>query len=112
MNIVGLTSLLAGTTNDNILSGSQWEYLPFPAGLEIALVGDANGADLRMDVYVGPDLIMENAIASNAARSPVYPDDFNLTHTAPAGSRLKIRVRNQNAGTVVLKHTIRITRLG
>lgn len=112
MIIQGSTQLATGTTNDNILQGSQWEFLPFPAGIEIGLVGDANGQDLRIDVFCGADILMENGIGSNANRSPLYPDDFNLTHTAPAGSRLKIRVRNTNAGTVVLKHIIRITRLG
>jgi len=112
MIIQGSTSLLTGTTNANILNGSQWEFLPFPAGLEIALVGDANGADLRIDAFCGAEILCEDSIGSNANRSPLYPDDFNLTHSAPAGTRLKIRVRNTNAGTVVLKHIIRITRLG
>ena len=111
MIIQGSTSLATGTTNDNILAGSQWEFLPFNAGLEIGLVGDANGIDLRIDVYVGAAILMENGIGSNANRSPIYPDDFALTHAAPAGSRLKIRVRNTNAGTVVLRHLIRINPL-
>lgn len=111
MIIQGSTTLAAGATNDNIIQGSQWEFLPFPAGLEFGLVGDANGADLRIDVYVGAETVMESGISSNANRSPVYPDDFNLTHSAPAGSRIKIRVRNTNAGAVTVKHIIRITRL-
>jgi hypothetical protein len=109
--IGGSTSIAAGATNDNILSGSQWEFLPWPAGLEMGLVGDANGADLRIDIYLAEQIIAESMIGSNANRSPVYPDDFNVTAAARAGSRLKIRVRNTNVAAVVLKHIIRINPL-
>jgi len=109
--IQGSTSIAAGATNDNILAGSQWEFLPFPAGLEFGLVGDANGADLRIDIYVGQQTIMEAGIGSNANRSPVYPDDFGITAAAPAGSRMKVRVRNTNVAAVVLKHIVRINPL-
>lgn len=112
MIIQDQVTIAAGATVQNIFDGSQWEFLPWPAGLEIALIGDANGADLRLDLFVAGELVVENAIASNANRSPVYPDDFNITHTAYAGGRLKGRVRNSGAAAVVLKHTTRITRLG
>ena len=44
------------------------------------------------------DVILENAPMSAQNRVPVYPDDFQLTDYAMAGERLKIRVRNTNAG--------------
>jgi hypothetical protein len=91
-------SVAAATTIDNVLSGSQYEFLPFNAALEFGLVGDANATDLRLDVYSGQDVLLENSEPSSLARMPVYPDDFNLTDVAAAGERIKIRVRNSNAG--------------
>lgn len=96
--IQGSTSIAAASVNDNILTGSQWEYLPFNARIEFGLNGDANGADLRVDVFSGTDIVLEGAPMSAQNRIPLYPDDFQLTDFAMAGERLKIRVRNTNAG--------------
>lgn len=82
---------------DNVLAGSQFEFLPYDAELEFAVNGDANAADLRVDVYSGQDVLLENAEPSAQNRMPVYPDDFSLTDVAAAGERIKIRVRNLSA---------------
>jgi hypothetical protein len=105
----GTTSIAGLTVNDNILSGSQWEFLPYNARLEFGLVGDANAADLRVDVYSGQDVILENAPPSAQNRIPIYPDDFTLTDFAAAGERLKIRVRNTNAAARSINFCIRIS---
>lgn len=110
--IQGTTSVAAASVNDNVLSGSQFEFLPFNASLEFGLAGDANGADLRVDVYSGSDILMENAPMSAQNRLPVYPDDYTLTDVAAAGERLKIRVRNTNAGAArSINYAVRITPL-
>lgn len=104
------TSVAASSVNDNVLSGSQYEFLPFDAVVEFGLVGDANAADLRVDVYSGQDALMENAQPSAQNRMPVYPDDFSLTDVAAAGERLKVRVRNTSAaGARTLNTIVRIT---
>jgi len=95
--IQGSVSVALSSVNDNVLQGSQFEYLPYDAFLEFGLNGDANGADLRVDVYSGQDVLLENAPMSVQARIPVYPDDYNLTDVAAAGERLKVRVRNTSA---------------
>ena len=96
-------------TNDNVLTGSQYEFLPFDAQLEFGICGDANAADLRVDVYSGQDVLMENAEPSAQNRIPIYPDDFGLTDVAGAGERIKIRVRNSNAAPRTLFYSLRIT---
>lgn len=95
--IQGTVSVAATAVNDNLLSGSQFEFLPYDAYLEFGLVGDANGSDLRVDVYSGQDVLLENAPMSSQARIPIYPDDYNLNDVAAAGERIKIRVRNIHA---------------
>lgn len=107
--IQGRTSIAAGSSNDNVLTGSQFEFLPYNALVEFGLTGDANGADLRVDVYSGADVLLESAPMSAQNRIPIFPDDFTLQDVAAGGERLKIRVRNLNAGAVVLFHSVRIT---
>jgi len=108
--IQGSTSIPASSVNDNVLTGSQFEYLPFDALVEFGLAGDANGADLRLDVYSGQDVLTEQMQPSTQNRLPVYPDDFILQDVAAAGERLKIRVRNTSAaGARVINFAVRIT---
>lgn len=102
---------VATGVNDNVLSGSQYEFLPYDAQLEFGIVGDTNAADLRVDVYSGQDVLMENSEPSAQNRMPVYPDDFGLTDVAAAGERIKIRVRNTNAAARTLFYSLRITPL-
>lgn len=110
--IQGSTSIPASGVNDNVLQGSQFEFLPFPAALEFGLNGDANGGDLRVDVYSGSDVLMENAPMSVQNRIPVFPDDYTLTDVAGAGERIKVRVRNTSAVAArTLFHAVRITPL-
>lgn len=92
-------SIGAASVNDNVLAASQFEFLPYDAFLEFGLVGDANAADLRIDVYSGQDVLAENMVPSAQNRTPVYPDDYSLNDVAAAGERIKIRVRNTHAST-------------
>lgn len=105
-------SVAAASVNDNVLSGSQFEYAPYNAVVEFGLVGDTNGADLRLDVYTGQDVLSENMQPSIANRVPVYPDDYVLQDVVRGGERIKVRVRNTNAGAArTLFFAIRITPL-
>lgn len=94
---------------DNVLTGSQFEFLPYNASLEFGMNGDANGVDLKVDVFSGQDVLMEQGSMSAQARIPVYPDDYQLTDVAAAGERIKIRVRNVNAAARTFYYAVRIT---
>ena len=92
-----ITSIPLSSVNDNLLAGSQWEYMPFNARVAFGLNGDANGADMRLDVYTGSDVILEDAPLNVLARLPVAPDDFLLRDIVRAGERVKVRARNTSA---------------
>jgi len=108
-SIQKIVSIAGDTVNANVLEGSQFEFLPFNAFLEFGLVGDANAADLFVDVYSGQDVLAEDMSITDVDRIPVYPDDFPLTDVAMAGERIKIRVRNINAAARTFYFTLRIT---
>ncbi len=109
--IQGLVTVPAGGVNENLLAGSQFEFLPFDAELEIGLMGDANGAFQRVDAYSGQDALCEGISLGVANRTPVYPDDFALTDVAAAGERLKVRVRNTAAAAANVFFSVRIAGL-
>lgn len=105
-------SVAAATQVDNVLAGSQFEFLPYNARIDFGLVGDANAADLVLDVYSGSDTLAENMQPSAQNRVPIFPDDFTLRDVAAGGERIKVRVRNLNAGAArTLFYAIQITPL-
>lgn len=100
-------SIAANAVNDNVLTGSQFEFLPYDAYLEFGINASATG--LVVDVYSGQDTLAEAMEPSTQNRIPVYPDDFNLTDVAAAGERIKIRARNTTGGALTLQYSVRIT---
>jgi hypothetical protein len=100
-------SVAANATNENVLTGSQFEYLPYNAFLEFGVVGAATG--LLVDIYSGSDVLCESMAPSEANRMPVYPDDYSLTDVATGGERVKVRVRNTTGAAIVFFYSARIT---
>jgi len=105
--IQGSATVKANTVTDNLITGSQFEFLPYNAHLDFALVAAATG--IICDVYTGQHTITEALQPSIANRVPVYPDDFTLQDVAAGGERVKIRARNTTAGDLVLYYTMKIT---
>lgn len=92
--------------NDNVITGSQFEFLPYNASLRFALSGSATG--LVADVYSGQDVLAEQMGVNALNRVPINPDDFLLSDVAAAGERIKIRVRNTTAGALTLFYALMI----
>lgn len=99
-------SIAATSVNDNVLTGSQFEFLPYNAALNFGMTASATG--LVVDVYSGQDTLCEQLSPSLQNRMPVFPDDFNLTDIAAAGERIKIRVRNTTAGALTFFFAVQI----
>lgn len=99
-------SVGANTSVDNVLAGSQFEFLPYDASLMFGVSGSANG--LIVDVYSGQDVLAETMAIGATNRIPVMPDDFTLSDVAGAGERIKVRVRNTTAGAVTFFYSVRI----
>lgn len=105
--IQGSASIAAGAVNDNVLQGSQFEFLPYNALLEFAINGSATG--LVADVYSGQDTLAEAMAVPGVNRFGLYPDDFSLNDVAAAGERLKVRIRNPTGGALTAFWTVRVT---
>lgn len=108
MPMIQLTaSIAANATVDNVIQGSQFEFLPYNALLEFAINGSAAG--LVTDVYSGQDALCESMAVAGVNRFGLYPDDFSLNDVAAAGERIKVRVRNTTGGALTHFTTVRIT---
>lgn len=100
-------SIAANAVNDNVITGSQFEYLPYNARIDFGLVGSATG--LLVDVYTGQDIVAESFAPPTQNRFPLNPDDFTLSDVARGGERVKVRARNTTAGALTLFYGIIIT---
>lgn len=118
------TALDTNSQNTTIfpLQGNQYEYLPFPARVEFALVGEAatssNIDEIRATVYSGSDVLQQQGPITNKSdvtagtRSAQYPYDFLLDDVAAAGERLSVQMDIKNVGTTGTVDTVvRITPL-
>lgn len=88
----GLVNVAAGVSNVSLFAGSQYEYLPFHAKVEIAVCGDAAGGTAT--AFLGTDVIQQGGAVQQktAPINNVYPDDFHLVDVGRAGERLTLLV--------------------
>lgn len=92
------------------LTGQQFEYLPFNALVQFAIV--ANAATVDVTVYSGSDLLQQGGPPTNKTTPVVFPDDFLLEDVAMAGERLNVVLRETGAvATTDIETVVRITPL-
>jgi len=94
------------------LDGWQYEYLPFPARVEIGL--NATAVGMVATVTSGSDTLMEEAPIQAGGTAGVIPSPLNtpfMSDDAAAGDRLKIRCRNTTGGTITVNGVCNITPL-
>jgi len=96
------------------LQGSQYEYLPFNALLEFAIINvDATGTnDLKATVFSGSDVLQEQAnVDVKTTANLVYPDDYSLQDVAAAGERIGIQLDAVASANAYCITGVRITPL-
>lgn len=100
--------VLAANSTASALTDDQFEYLPYNAVVEFALLADATG--VLATVFSGSDLLMdEGPVAIGTINVfPKYPDDYHLTDVAAGGERLKIRLRDTSGAQRIVMVGVRI----
>lgn len=99
-------SLQANTTMENLISGSQFEFAPYPASVEFGITAAAIG--VFADISTGQEIISERMEVSTANRFPVIPDDYVVLDMVSAGERIKIRAQNTTGAAIVIFWAVRI----
>lgn len=96
------------------LTGWQYEYLPWPALVEIGMIHDGGANSIVATVSSGADVLMEESPVNAGGTDGVFVTDeqLDLTDEAAAGDRLKIRAR-ETAGvaTTDLMTRVKLTPL-
>lgn len=101
------TSVAAGAVNDNLLSGSAFEYARANAIVSLGVVASATGAFIT--VQSGPDIVLEESPPAVSAVMPIIPDNMIYNFAANAGDRLVVRFRNPTAGALTARLVCNIT---
>ena len=103
------TVITANTANDNILSGSSFEFLRSNSVVSIGLVGSATG--LVANIQSGADIVLEESPLLVKTTMPIIPDDMYYNDVGVAGDRLVVRVRNTTAGDLTVRAIVQVTSL-
>lgn len=114
MPTIKRTSSLAANASANPLVGSQYEYLPFDAVVQAAVIVEPGGA-VEASMFSGSDVLLENApLDEKPATEPItFPDDYDIQDVAAAGERLGLTIR-ETAGAIgptTVRTVVRITPL-
>ncbi|MEN8184449.1 MAG: hypothetical protein ABFS46_18140 [Myxococcota bacterium] len=112
MPLIKETVTLAANETANPLQGSQYEYLPWAAAVQFAILADA-GDVIRASVFSGSDVLQqESQIDTKPVADAIqFPWDYNLEDVAMAGERLGVTVTDASGLGGVVRVAVRITPL-
>lgn len=103
------TSVAAGAVNDNLLSGSAFEFLRQNSLVSIGVTAAATGCFVT--IQSGSDIVAEEFPPAIQTRFPIIPDEMYYSDVGGAGDRLVIRARNPTGGAVIIRAIVQLTAL-
>lgn len=84
----------------NFMQGSQYEFLNFPALVEIALLAAAGDAPTAV-ITTGSDILLSNGIIDEKAVTlPITREDIQFQDTVLPGERIVVEVTATAAGDI------------
>lgn len=106
--IVRSESVAATTVNENIISGSAFEFTRGNSFVSMGIVQSATG--MFITLQAGGNVIAEEFEPPiEATAFPQTNEDFYFNTFAVAGDRLVIRARNSTAGALTVRVVVQIT---
>ena len=94
----------AGAVNNNIVSGSAFEFARTRQLVSIGVVQSATGGFTT--ITSGPDIIAEEFSVPILTTYPIIPDNMYFTDYMEAGDRLVIRYRNPTGGGLTVRSLV------
>jgi len=106
MLISGSLLLAANTRSANVLAGEQFEFVPARSLVNVRLSASAVG--VRVDLNVGGELQLANAVVPQTNRFPVKPDDDMCSFGARRAERLLLSFLNTTGAGITIFWAIEI----
>lgn len=103
------TSVAAGGSNSNFVSGSAFEFARVRQIVSIALAAAATGSFIT--IQSGADVILEESPPLVLTTFPVIPDHFYYTDAMETGDRLKLAARNPTGGAIIHRGIVQVNPL-
>jgi len=103
------TSIAANAVNDNVLSGSAFEFARSRQLVSIGACQSATG--LFCQIQSGSDVIAEEFEPVIKTTFPVIPDDMYYTDVMEQGDRLVVRARNSTGGALTLRTIVQLSNI-
>jgi hypothetical protein len=94
-------SVAAGAVNNNVVSGSAFEFARVRQLMSCGVVQSATGGFTT--ITSGPDIIAEEFSVPILGTYPIIPDNMYFTDVMEQGDRLVIRYRNPTAGALTVR---------
>jgi len=99
-------AVAANATNDNILSGSAFEFARNNQLVSLGVTASATG--LFLTFSSGADVVQEEALAPVATVYPTIPDQFYSSDVAAAGDRYVLRARNSTGAPITVRAILQV----
>jgi len=100
-------SVAAGAVNENILSGSAFEFARVNSLVSIGVAQAATGGFATINS--GADVIAEEFSPAILTRYPIIPDEMYFADVMAPGDRLVIRIRNSTGGALVARGVVQVS---
>jgi len=97
-------SVAAGAVNNNLVSGSAFEFARARQIVSMGWVQSATGG--FMTLQAGPDIIAEEFSVPILTTYPVVPDQMYFTDIMENGDRLVARYRNPTGGALTVRGVV------
>lgn len=95
------TSVAAGAVNNNLVSGSAFEFAKTRQVVSLGVAQSATGGFFTLQA--GADIIAEEFSGPILTRYPIIPDEMYFTDAMEAGDRLVVRYRNPTGGALTAR---------
>lgn len=100
-------SIAANTTNENLLSGSAYEFARGPGIISMGVAAAATGT--ISNIQVGATIALEAAATPILTRYPIIPDEMYFTESLRQGDRIVHRCQNTTGGALVVRNVTQLS---
>lgn len=104
------SSVAAGVTVNNLVSGSAFEFARVQSVVSVGMVQSATGG--FGTIQAGSDIVAEEFSVPILTTYPIIPDNMYFTDVMQAGDRLVLRYRNPTAGALTARAVVQMTPTG